>query len=262
MQVTHSRILIVGSGAGLSRSLSNIFSALCVHSSDLININPCDYDIILYTSCDPRHSIPLDEIDAYFSKNFWMPKFLADSNFQGHLIYFSSLDVAPNLAHQSESLNIYAFSKLAAERVFLQSHVAFSVSCIRVGALWPPKSQNNIFKAVYSERPLLSIDSRSSFFITPISLVVEAINYVISLSKSRYLANLFYGNRFTLADIILSNGRPLSNISSKQYLYISREPEPSLDNLADSISYDWNSHDDFCASISIAQQRYQQTQSS
>ena len=87
MQVTHSRILIVGSGAGLSRSLSNIFSALCVHSSDLININPCDYDIILYTSCDPRHSIPLDEIDAYFSKNFWMPKFLADSNFQGHLIY-------------------------------------------------------------------------------------------------------------------------------------------------------------------------------
>ena len=52
------------------------------------------------------------------------------------------------------------------------------------------KSQNNIFKAVYSERPLLSIDS-SSFFITPISLVVEAINYVISLSKSRYLANLF-----------------------------------------------------------------------
>ena len=262
MQVSHSRILIVGSGAGLSRSLSNIFSALCVHSSDLININPCDYDIILYTSCDPRHSIPLDEIDAYFSKNFWMPKFLADSNFQGHLIYFSSLDVAPDLAHQSESLNIYAFSKLAAERVFLRAMLIFLYLVFEL-VLSGLLSLKIIFSKLYTQRDhcfQLTLEVVSS--ITPISLVVEAINYVISLSKSRYLANLFYGNRFTLADIILSNGRPLSNNSPKQYLYISREPEPCLDNLADSISYDWNSHDDFCASISIAQQRYQQTQSS
>ena len=260
MQITHSRILIVGAGPGLSLSLATNYSALCVQSADLIDINLGDYDLILYTSCDPRHSIPLGEIDTYLSKNFWIPKFLADSNFQGHLIYISSLDVAANLVDHSEPLDIYAFSKLAAERTFFQSHVEFSVSCLRLGALWPPKAQNNIFKAVHSQMPHLSIDSKSSFFITPFSLVVEAINYVISLSRPRYLANLFYGTRFTLADIILSDGRQLPNISSNQYLYTSNEPDPSLDNVAHLISYNWSSHDDFCAPICIAQQRYQQTQ--
>ena len=59
---------------------------------DLKSLKLSDYEYMIYTSADPSHHLDKENVHAYLDKNLRSIYYILESDFQGSMIYISSVD--------------------------------------------------------------------------------------------------------------------------------------------------------------------------
>ena len=144
--------IIIGKGTGISKYLAENLGIKAISVKDLKSLKLSDYEYMIYTSADPSHHLAKENVHAYLDKNLRSIYYILESDFQGSMIYISSVDAGSYKVRKDsfqdqieEMFTPYSFSKFAGESLFL-NHKNFSKCAIlRVGLFWPTKYNSNFF---------------------------------------------------------------------------------------------------------------------
>ena len=175
-----NKSLIVGRGNGISRYLFDKLSCDNCTSAQIGNVNLSEYNNIIYTSSDPAFEMPKNKISEYLEKNIFNINTIIKSDFKGSFTYISSTDAGSYLVRRKE-LNYqlenmftpYSFSKYCCELLLLSSQNFKSCNILRIGLLLPTNKDSNFYKTLNNSPEDININLKSSFYITPYSLVLE-----------------------------------------------------------------------------------------
>lgn len=249
-----NKSIIIGNGNGISRFLSKNLGIKAISSNDLKNIDISKFQNIIYTSCDPTHSLNKENITSYLTKNIRSIFYILESNFSGSMTYISSIESGSfdvrkdSLDQQIENMYTpYSFSKFSAESLFINHPLFNKCTILRVGLLWPAKDKSNFNYAIKSNPNNIGISLESEYYITPYSLILNFIKKVLKENNNKLIfGNLSSSNKVKLSTILSLRNVANENIFSKnKYCYKTKNKDLSLLNLIDDISYDWEKEKDF-----------------
>ena len=246
-----NKSLIVGRGNGISKYLFDKFGFDNCSSSQIRNINLSDYNNIIYTSSDPSFEIPKNKISEYLEKNIFNITRIIESDFKGSFTYLSSIDSGPYLVKRKE-LNYqvenmftpYSFSKYCCEILLLSSKNFKSCNILRIGLLLPTKKHSNFYKTLNYSPEDINLNLKSSFYITPYSLILKFIKNNFGNEKN-YFGYLTSSNKVFLSDILKFRNLEFNLDNDDRYLYQTREKDNNLENIVKNNFFNWEEENDY-----------------
>ena len=245
--------ILIGKGSGISKYLSLSLGIERISSIELEDIDLSNLDNIIYTSTDPSHFIEPNKMHKYLNKNFRSIYRILESKFSGRLIYLSSIESGSfkvkreNLNDQLEEMfTPYSFSKYSAESLFLSHNCFKQCIILRLGMLWPTKTNSNLYHAIESQPKDINLNLNSNFYLTPYSLVLRYIEK-ITKEKISYdiLGYLTSSNKFSLSSLLKIRKLNYSDSNNTKYLYLTKDLNYEIDNLSFGGWYDWQKESDY-----------------
>ena len=246
--------LIIGKGQGISKYLSNKIGIKCISSSEISKLDFSKYQNIIYTSTDPSYIINSQNIYKYIEKNFRNIFYILESNFRGKITYLSSVESGSfeikriRSDYQVEEMYTpYSFSKFTMESLLLNHRSFMACNILRLGLLWPAKLNSNIHSVINccSDNLNLNVNVNSRYFITPYSLVLNFLKENIFNQKNENIFGyLMSSNSLTLKSIFELRGIEYNKFDNN-YLYLAKEKDIKLPNLADGGWFDWEKENDY-----------------
>lgn len=245
--------ILVGKGSGISNYLSKTLSIERISSIDLEEIDLSNFDNIIYTSTDPSHFIEQNKMYKYLNKNIRSIYRILESKFSGRLIYLSSIESGPikvkraNTNDQLEEMfTPYSFSKYSAESLFLSQNCFKQCIVLRLGMLWPTKTNSNLFHAIESQPEDINLNLNSNFYLTPYSLVLRYIEKIFQERISDdILGYLTSSNKFSLSSLLKIRKLNYSDLNNNKYLYLTKDMSYETRNLSSGGWYDWEKESDY-----------------
>ncbi len=245
--------ILVGKGSGISNYLSKSLGIEMISSTELERIDLSNFDNIIYTSTDPSHFIEQNKMCKYLNKNIRSIYRIIESKFSGRLIYLSSIESGPikvkreNLNDQVEDMfTPYSFSKYSAESLFLSQNCFKQCIVLRLGMLWPTKTNSNLFHALESQPEDINLNFNSNFYLTPYSLVLR---YIEKITKERISNDIFgyltSSNKFSLSSLLKIRKINYSDINNNKYLYLTKDISYEIKNFSTGGWYDWEKELDY-----------------
>ena len=247
-----SNSIIIGKGSGLSKLISQDLGIPNLPSNQLSNLNLSSFQNIIYTSCDPSNNLIKKDIKTYLEKNILNIYRIVKSGFRGKFTYISSIDTGHfeitrnDLPCQSEKMfTPYSLSKYFAESLILSENKFHKCNILRLGLIFPTKSNNNFYRALNSKPESLNINLNSSFYITPYSLVSKFLNSNKAKQEKLNYGYLSSSNKVHLSDIFKLRNIKYKSLNNNLYTYRSKDKEKNIDDLVENINYNWQEEQDY-----------------
>ena len=247
------KTIIIGQGDGISKKLSKEFGIKNLSSRVFKNLDFSNYNHIIYTSTDTAIDISKSNISTYLEKNIINIQSIVESNFTGKFTYISSVDSGAYMAKKfgfvdqyEEMFTPYSFSKYCSELLILSNKKSFqNYSILRLGLLWPPKNDSNIYKSVNSSYADININLNSSFYITPYSLLSKFMNKIFNDQDSSVYGYLTSSNLLKISDLLALRNIKINSSKEQFYFYKSKEKDKNLECLVKNGWFNWEEENDY-----------------